>query len=159
MTDGRPGAPTIIAHRGYSAKAPENTLSAIRLALEAGAGGVEWDMTTASCGTPILFHDANLGRTTDGVGPVRRRTLTQLRALDAGSWFDEAFAGEPIPTLAEACQVLTDLGFEGQVVAEIKGWRELEDVDRMVETVRAASQLDRTLFISMDWSTIDRIVI
>ena len=78
----------IIAHRGYSAVAPENTLAAVERALEAGADAVEWDVHVAACGTPVLIHDASLGRTTNGFGPVRRRSLSQLQALDAGSWFD-----------------------------------------------------------------------
>lgn len=147
--------PRIVAHRGYSSKAPENTLASVKKAVEVGADGVEWDIYTASCGTPILFHDSRLGRTTDGVGPVGRRTVRQLKALDAGSWFSEEFAGEPIPTLAEACEVLGEstLG----LVAEIKGWRELEDVDRMVRVIQDAGILDRTRFISMDWTTLDRV--
>ena len=152
------GAPRIIAHRGYSEKAPENTLAAVRAAVEAGADGVEWDMATAACGTPILLHDRGLGRTTNGVGPVRRRTLTQLKALDAGSWFGPEFQGEQIPSLEEACRLINDLGFEGPLLAEIKGWRELEDVDRMVQTIQAEGLGERARFISIDWSTIDRVL-
>ena len=90
------GSHEIIAHRGYSARAPENTLAAIDAAVRAGADAVEWDVQIASCGTPVLFHDAHLGRTSNGVGPVRRRTLGQLRLLDAGSWFSAEFAEERI---------------------------------------------------------------
>lgn len=147
--------PRIVAHRGYSSQAPENTIASIRKAVEAGADGVEWDMYTAACGTPILFHDSRLGRTTDGVGPVGRRTVGQLKALDAGSWFSKEFEGEPIPTLAEACEVLSES--ELGLVAEIKGWREMEDVDRMVGLVHDSGLLDRTRFISMDWTTLDRV--
>ena len=157
MSETGTSAPTIIAHRGYSAKAPENTLSAIRMAVEVGAGGIEWDITTAACGTPVLFHDTSLGRTTNGVGPVRRRTLGQLKALDAGSWFDESFSGERIPTLREACQLLNELGYAGQVIAEIKGWRELEDVDRMMEVILEEAPPGDLLVISIDWTTIDRV--
>ncbi|MGI9626886.1 MAG: glycerophosphodiester phosphodiesterase [Longimicrobiales bacterium] len=153
----RPSTATVIAHRGFSAKAPENTLSSVRAASLAGADGVEWDISTASCGTPVLFHDANLGRTTNGVGPVRRRTLAQLKGLDAGTWFDPSFEGEQIPSLAEACQLLNELDFQGVLLAEVKGWREMEDVDRMVEVVEAEGRLDTTRFIAIDWTTIDRI--
>jgi glycerophosphoryl diester phosphodiesterase len=77
----------IIAHRGYSGRAPENTLAALEAAVAAGADAVEFDLHTAACGTPVLFHDGMLSRTTNGVGPVRRRTLEQLKTLDAGKWF------------------------------------------------------------------------
>ena len=160
MTEGRTSPanpPTIIAHRGYSSSAPENTLSSVRAGIEAGAGGIEWDINTASCGTPVLFHDTNLGRTTNGVGPVRRRTLAQLKSLDAGSWFDPSFAGETIPSLREGCQLLEEMKFEGTLLAEVKGWRELEDVDRMVTVVHEEGRRDSTTFIAIDWTAIDRI--
>ena len=145
----------IIAHRGYSAVAPENTLVAVERALEAGADAVEWDIHVASCGTPVLIHDASLGRTTNGFGPVRRRSLSQLQALDAGSWFDPAFAGERIPSLAAALDHVK--GRVGRVYAEVKGYRELEDLDRMARIVRDADLAYDTVFISMDWGILDRI--
>ncbi|NNF39240.1 MAG: glycerophosphodiester phosphodiesterase [Gemmatimonadetes bacterium] len=145
----------IIAHRGYSAVAPENTLAAVERALEAGADAVEWDMHVASCGTPVLIHDASLGRTTSGFGPVRRRSLSQLQALDAGSWFDSAFADERIPSFAEALDRVK--GRVGRVYAEVKGYRELEDLDRMARIARDADMAYDTVFISMDWGIVERI--
>lgn len=145
----------IVGHRGYSARAPENTLASLRRAVDAGADAVEWDVQVASCGTPVLFHDTNLGRTTNGVGPVRRRTLGQLKALDAGSWFSEEFEGESIPSLAEALEATR--GRVAKVYPEVKGYRELEDLDRMVDIVRRADMIGDTVFISADWRTIERI--
>jgi glycerophosphoryl diester phosphodiesterase len=144
----------IIGHRGYSARAPENTLPALDAALEAGADAVEWDIHTAACGTPVLFHDAMLSRTTNGVGPLQRRTLEQLRSLDAGRWFSEEFAGVRIPSLAEAFDHVR--GRVGRVYAEVKGYRELEDVDRMLHVAEVAGMLDDTVFISMNWTLLDR---
>ncbi len=154
----RPAAPhpEIVAHRGYSARAPENTLAAIEGALRAGADGVEFDVHTASCGTPVLIHDEHLGRTTNGVGPVRRRTFDQLRALDAGRWFSQAFEGERIPGLAAALERIS-VSPGVLVYAEVKGYRELEDLDRMVSVVRDAGMTGRTAFLSMDWHALDRI--
>src|SRR3990170_1715594 len=117
----------IIAHRGYSARAPENTLAALEAAVAAGADAVEFDLHTAACGTPVLFHDAMLSRTTNGVGPLRRRTLDQLKALDAGKWFSPDFAGERIPSFEETLRALK--GRTGTIYAEVKGFRELEDTD------------------------------
>lgn len=145
----------IIAHRGYSARAPENTLAAVRAALEAGADSVEFDVHTAADGTPVLIHDANLGRTTNGVGPVRRRTVGQLRMLDAGGWFGPEFQGEPIPTLAEALEEVR--GRVRRVYPEVKGYRELEDLDRMVRITKDLEMLRGTTFISMDWRIVERI--
>lgn len=145
----------IIGHRGYSAVAPENTLVALDRAVTHGAGAVEFDVQIASCGTPVLFHDVHLGRTTNGVGPLRRRTLEQLKALDAGSWFSPDFEGERIPSLAEA---LERIGPQVQrIYCEIKAYREMEDLDRIVSVARASGCMDRIVFISLDWITLDRV--
>lgn len=144
----------IIAHRGYSAKAPENTLASLTAALTVGADAVEFDLHTAACGTPVLFHDAMLSRTTNGVGPLRRRTVQQLKALDAGKWFSTDFAGERIPSFQEALDLLKGQG--ARVYAEVKGFRELEDVDRMVRLTRESAMLGDVVFISMNWTLLDR---
>lgn len=144
----------IIAHRGYSARAPENTLAALEAALAAGADAVEFDVHTAACGTPVLFHDAMLSRTTNGVGPLRRRTMAQLQALDAGAWFSADFAGERIPSFEETLRALK--GRVPRIYAEVKGFRELEDLDRMVRLTRDAEMLTQVTFISLNWTLLDR---
>jgi glycerophosphoryl diester phosphodiesterase len=144
----------IIAHRGYSARAPENTVAALEAAIEAGADAVEFDVHTAACGTPVLFHDATLSRTTDGVGPLRRRTFVQLRALDAGGWFSKRFAGERIPSLREGLEVVRNRVELAYV--EVKGYRELEDLDRMVHIARDLAMLGQVMFISMNWTALAR---
>ena len=84
----------VIAHRGAAARAPENTLAAIRLAAEEGARWVEVDVKLSRDGHCILMHDELLARTTDGRGEVAHYDLDELQALDAGSWFAERHAGE-----------------------------------------------------------------
>lgn len=92
-----------MAHRGWSGKAPENTMTAIRLALaEPAIRAMEVDVQLSRDGVPVLIHDFTLERTTNGTGLVKDHTLQELRELDAGSWKDEKFAGECIPTLEEA---------------------------------------------------------
>lgn len=92
-----------MAHRGWSGKAPENTMTAIRLALaEPAIRAMEVDVQLSRDGVPVLIHDFRLERTTNGKGLVKDHTLSELRELDAGSWLDRKFAGERIPTLAEA---------------------------------------------------------
>ncbi len=145
----------IIGHRGYAARAPENTLVSIEAALSAGAHAVEFDVRVAGCGTPVLFHDETLDRTTDGDGPVVGRTVEQLRTLDAGSWFDPEFTGERIPTLTEALDRVA--GRARHIYPEVKGIREPSDVDGMVRLVRDRAMSDRTTFISIDWSILDRV--
>lgn len=89
------------AHRGASAIAPENTLAAFRAAEAAGAPGLELDVQLSQDGVPVVLHDRTLNRTSNGRGPVDKLPLAELKTLDAGSWFDLAFAGEKIPTLEE----------------------------------------------------------
>ena len=103
-----------IAHRGASAYSPENTLTAIRQAVELGADLVEVDVQRTRDGALVLAHDTELRRTTDADWVLPRRapwrvadlTLDELRRLDAGSWFSPAYAGERVPTLADALDVL-----------------------------------------------------
>ena len=93
--------PIIIAHRGSSAHAPENTLAAFELAVEQGADGIELDAKLSADGHVIVIHDATMDRTTGAHGRVKDMTLEEMRALDAGSFFAEKFKGEKIPLLEE----------------------------------------------------------
>ena len=145
----------IIGHRGYAASAPENTLASIEAALSAGARAVEFDVRVAGCGTPVLIHDETLDRTTDGDGPVERRSIEELQTLDAGSWFDPEFTDEQIPTLSRALDHV--VGRAHQIYPEVKGIREPSDVDGMVGLVRERGMSDRTTFISIDWSVLERV--
>lgn len=95
-----------IAHRGASAVAPANTLSAFEKAVELGADGIELDVHLSADGVPVVIHDFTVDATTDGHGRVADMTLAQLKRLDAGSYFDPTFAGERIPTLEEALTVI-----------------------------------------------------
>ena len=101
-----------IGHRGAAGHEPENTLRSIRRALEMGADGIEIDVYNLN-GDLIVIHDSTLDRTTDGSGPLRRKTLTQLRTLDAGQ-------GEKIPLLSE---VLDTVNGRALVNIELKGPR------------------------------------
>ena len=119
-----------ISHRGESMDAPENTMAAFRLSQERGVFGFECDIYTTSDNEIICLHDVTLDRTTDGSGKPGDFTLAELRKLDAGSWKNEKFAGERIPTLAEA---LT-LAREGsEIYIDIKR----ADIPRLVEIVKA----------------------
>jgi glycerophosphoryl diester phosphodiesterase len=98
----------IIAHRGASGNAPENTIAAFSLAVDQGADVIDLDVHMTADGYPVVIHDATLDRTTDGTGLVRSRTLAELRRLDAGSWFHNRFAGERVPTLEEVVEWAKD---------------------------------------------------
>ncbi len=97
-----------IAHRGDSVNAPENTLPAFELAIEAGATAVEMDLRCTADGHVVVLHDKSIDRTTDGTGALADLSLEQVRRVDAGAWFDERFAGEKVPTLAEVFDRVVD---------------------------------------------------
>jgi glycerophosphoryl diester phosphodiesterase len=145
----------IIAHRGYSAEAPENTLAALERALEAGADAVEFDLHVAACGTPVLAHDDTLERTTNGTGALAQYSYEELRTLDVGGWFGPDFAGEQMASLEQALALLK--GRVGRIYAEIKAWREPADLDRMLRIAQDADLAYDTVFISMDWRALERI--
>ena len=91
----------VIAHRGASGNAPENTLAAFKKAVALGATFIETDLQLSRDAHFVAIHDDTVNRTTNGQGAVHDMTLTELRRLDAGSWFGSEFAGERIPTLEE----------------------------------------------------------
>lgn len=88
-----------IAHRGASTEAPENTLPAFQIAIEAKMDMIELDVQLTKDGQLVVLHDASLERTTTGRGLVSDATLAEIRKLDAGRWFSEAFANVRVPTL------------------------------------------------------------
>ncbi|MDX1443245.1 MAG: glycerophosphodiester phosphodiesterase family protein [Gammaproteobacteria bacterium] len=133
--DGEP--PLVIAHRGAPTLAPENTLAAIRAALDINSPAIEIDIRRSADGVPVLIHDEDLERTTNGEGEVSDFTWEQLRALDAGNWFDERFAGEPIPRLSEALALVAQHPGDSILIVELKdGGDGFEQA--VVEAVRAS---------------------
>ena len=95
-----------IAHRGASGHCPENTRAAFLRAIEFGADMVEVDCQMTRDGAVVVIHDETLERTTCGRGRVIDRTLKEIQALDAGSWFSPRFAGEEVPTLEDVTALL-----------------------------------------------------
>ena len=93
--------PWIIAHRGASGHAPENTLAAFTRAVELGAGFIETDLHLTRDARFVAIHDSTLERTTNGHGAVQDHTLAELRKVDAGLWYDRTYSCERIPTLEE----------------------------------------------------------
>ena len=122
--------PTIFAHRGASAYAPENTLAAFNLAVEQGADGIELDVKLSADGHVVIFHDPALKRTTGAEGHLKDKTLDELRTLDAGSFFSEEFKNEKIPTLEE---VFESLGNKTIINVELTNYTTRGD--HLVETV------------------------
>jgi glycerophosphoryl diester phosphodiesterase len=143
---------TVIAHRGASGTAPENTVAAFGRAERLGAHMIELDVQLTADGAVIVLHDDTVDRTTDGRGLASGYTLAALRALDAGSWFAPEFAGERVPTLAE---VLAAVSLPVNVELKRGGGVGLEE--RALETVRTAGALERVVFSSFDHDALQRL--
>lgn len=117
---------TVVAHRGAMMERPENTMPAFERALETGADIVEIDLRTSRDGVLYILHDATLDRTTSGAGEASERSFEELRALDAGSWFDPAWSGERIPSFRDVLEwaferevrLLLDLKEQGEAFAD-----------------------------------------
>lgn len=139
--------PAIFAHRGASAYAPENTLSAFELALRQGADGIELDAKLSADGQVVVIHDQTVDRTTGAHGRVDQLSLAQLKALDAGSSFSPQFQGERIPTLEE---VFATLGKRLLINVELTNYRSATDalVPKVAELVRRHGLQDWVLFSS-----------
>ena len=124
MSENISSRPLILGHRGASAYAPENTLAAFRLAREQGADGIELDAKLSADGFVVIMHDTTVDRTTNGTGKVSALTYYELRQLDAGSWYDPKFRGEPIPTLED---VFSAVGRDLLVNVELTNYSTLAD--------------------------------
>jgi glycerophosphoryl diester phosphodiesterase len=139
----------VCGHRGNSIAAPENTLAALTATHDAGGSSAEIDVMLTSDGELVLMHDDFLDRTTDGRGLVSEATLDDIRNLDAGSWFSPDFAGEPVPTLAEALDHAGNLGLG--LVVEIKEFRDLDRTFTRIAALGARpGGFDGAIFISFD---------
>lgn len=103
-----PDPPFILAHRGYAARAPENTLAAFRMAQEAGAGGIELDVHRCATGEVVVLHDHSLKRTAGLDALVEGTRWEAIRELDAGSWFGPSFRGEGVPLLGQVFEAFGD---------------------------------------------------
>lgn len=155
-----------VAHRGYSAVAPENTLPALAAGVLAGATFIEFDVRTTADGVPVVIHDRTVDRTTDGSGKVWELTLDEVAALDAGSWFSPAYAGVRIPLLSEVLSLLrphaalapsaAEAGVTPaeadrvELLLEIKPPATLEQVKNIIGQVADIGLLGRTVVQSFD---------
>ena len=147
----------VVAHRGFSGAAPENTLAAFRKAIEVGSDMIELDIQLSKDGKIVVIHDETLERTTNGQGKVADHTFREIRKLDAGSWFGSQFSGEKIPTLQEVLELA-----KGKVLVniEIKNpthgqYPITELADQGLEAVKKAGMLNRVIFSSFNSDSLD----
>ncbi len=148
--------PAIIAHRGASAYAPENTLAAFKLALEQGADAIELDAKLSADEQVVVIHDQTLDRTTPVSGRVRDFIMADIHKMDAGSHFDIAFRGEPIPTLDE---VFKAVGLLTYINVELTNYATPQDKlpEKVAEQVKRNKLQQRVFFSSFYTSNLIRI--
>lgn len=148
-------SPTIFAHRGASAHAPENTLAAFELAVEQGADGIELDVKLTADGRVVVIHDATVDRTTGTQGRVKDMMLDELRALGAGSFFSPDFKNEKIPTLEE---VFKAVGQKTFINVELTNYNTPRDhlVESVCMLVKQFGLQDRVMFSSFIASNLSK---
>jgi glycerophosphoryl diester phosphodiesterase len=140
----------IIGHRGFAAKYPENTMAGFAAAITAGVEMIELDVQLSSDGHPVVIHDDELDRTTNGKGLVIDHSLSDLKKLDAGSWFDPTYENERIPTLEE---VLDLVGNQTLINIEIKvkpeqNVRLLRDIEKITLALIRRKHFEQQVILS-----------
>lgn len=148
-----PARPLVVAHRGSSHVAPQNTLVALEAAWRAGADSIEIDIQLSADGVAVVIHDDTVDATTDGSGAVSDLDLAELRRLDAGSWFSPVYAGQRVPTFAE---VIAFLGVRHGIdlLLELKGDWDAAGARGVVEAIAAAGLDDRVVAQSFSPATV-----
>ena len=146
----------ILAHRGFSKKAPENTKASFRKAVEAGADGVEFDVQLSSDGIPVVIHDETLERTTTGKGWVKDKSSKKLSKLDAGTHFDPCYSEEGVPTLREVLEIVKNMRV---INIEFKNSKvRYEGLEkRALALVKKFNLLDQVIFSSFNHYSIKNI--
>jgi glycerophosphoryl diester phosphodiesterase len=141
--------PYLIAHRGAAGLAPENTLAAVRLGLDHGAECVEVDIQQTADNQLIVIHDATIDRTTYGTGAVNELTWNIISQTDAGSWFDEEFAGERVPLLSQVLELIAPT--EATLVIEAKEPERSPGIaQNLIDILHHYSAVQRVMVISFD---------
>jgi glycerophosphoryl diester phosphodiesterase len=152
--------PLLIGHRGYPAKFPENTLASFDGAMQAGCDMIELDVTLTKDRKVMVIHDDTLDRTTTGRGPVSGHTLEEIKALDAGSWFDARFVAERVPELSEVLKQTAGrcmLNIEIKKSAFEAGFPADAVERQVVDLVKASGAMDRVIISSFDQRILQRI--
>lgn len=134
-----------IAHRGLSTLAPENTISAFKLAKERGFRYVEGDVLFTSDGVPVMLHDTTIDRTSNGTGSISSMTLDQVRTYDFGSWKDEKYAGEVIPTFEEFIVFCKKAGLHPYIEPKLPF--SLAQLEILVNIVKRCGMIDKVTWI------------
>lgn len=139
--------PIIIAHRGASGEAPENTLSAFELALKQECDAIELDLHLSADGELIVCHDFTINRTTNGEGSIRELTLKELKKVDASYRFSEQYKGEQIPLLEEVFDLVPP---HIMVNVEIKSDYDQQVQPKLLELMARKNRIDQVVVSSFN---------
>jgi len=142
--------PLIIAHRGFSDEAPENSLAAFRKAIESKCDMIELDVRLSADNVPIVFHDRRLQRTSSSSGLVSKKTALQLSAIDNGSWFSPKFSRERIPSLADVLPLAKRVKLNIEIKPDVVSSNGMSVVEIVLGEVHNAKVLSRTIFTSFN---------
>ncbi|WP_227395010.1 glycerophosphodiester phosphodiesterase [Jeotgalibacillus aurantiacus] len=168
----------LYAHRGASTMCPENTMAAFRQAVREKADGIEIDVQLSKDGEAVVIHDETVDRTTNGTGAVKDLTVMELKKLDAGSWYNEACAGETIPLLEEVLKWIakTKLTLNIELKTDVEPYPGIEQAvldaverhgleERVIlssfnpDTLRRIRELDHAVSIAvLVWDNVDGVV-
>ena len=158
MSDVREQRFIVIAHRGASAYYPENTMPAFKAAVEMNADMIELDVLLSKDNVPIVFHDKFLDKKSNGQGLLTDHTLSELKKLDAGSWFHEKFKGVQIPTLQEVLEFTS-----GKIALNIEIKTEAVSAENntieksVIDLVERYNLENEVIISSFDYRAIERV--
>jgi glycerophosphoryl diester phosphodiesterase len=140
----------IIAHRGFSSIAPENTMSSFQSAIAHNADSIEFDLQLSADGMPIIFHDQKLDRITGNFDKVREKTWEELQQIDAGTWFNPEFSQEKIPSFAEALKTLKKV--KKYLYFDVKPYYEwsISDIENLVNLIINEGVQDKCIITSFN---------
>lgn len=144
--------PAVIAHRGNSSVAPQNTLAALEAAWRAKAASIEIDIQVTADGDAAVIHDATVDATTDGKGRVAEKTMAELAQLDAGSWFSPAYAGQRVPSFADVLEFLQRRAGIDLLLEAKEAWPR-DALVRVLASIDEAGLTDRITFQSFSVET------
>ncbi len=146
----------IIAHRGASGYAPENTLAAFEKAVGMNAHGIELDVQMSRDKELVVIHDYEVDRTTDGIGKVRQHTAEELRGFDCGSWFDQSFKDQRVLTLEEVFQKMPE---DLLINVEVKNQAKYKDeiAEKLVTLINRHKRRDQVIISSFDHDVLKEI--
>lgn len=146
----------LVAHRGYSAFYPENTLLAFEKAVEYGVNCIELDLQRTKDGKLVCLHDVTVDRTTNGTGNIKDLTWDYIKTLDAGSWKDSQFAGEKIPSLDEVFERFKNENVF--ILIEMKNDNNYVGIEKQIaDLIKKYMIEEQVLYFSFDWESVNKI--